>query len=310
MSLLVFCNVPHAPRDVPLGSLVLNLRHPNQGNVTSSSLDLVEGVDYSSREQQDFKGLLEAGKNTSFWAQITSLLSFHHGKSKTESLALEAKAGKLYELTSPEDLFKKLCQDKKVQARLTEQSQQRYDTFFIVGWRTFVDSQVETVGEETANAGAKAKAPVGKAVKANFGVDVADAADIEAGGQRSTQKSGQESYGMEGEYVYAIQYRKVKANKTDLGASKIDRDGFWRVFTDNRGMAAERPDAASPTNFEYYEGVFDNSKTYLGEGKEGKEYEDSESRILVTTSGEKYVFLETVAEEEEDDDEDLDEDAI
>jgi hypothetical protein len=103
--------------------LVINLRHPVQGNVTISNLSLVEGVDYSSREQQSFNGLLEAGKNTSFWAQITTLLSFNREKSKTEHIDIEAVKGKAYELKSPEDLFKKICRDKKVQSKLAEQAQ-------------------------------------------------------------------------------------------------------------------------------------------------------------------------------------------
>ncbi|KAI6765456.1 hypothetical protein HG530_006526 [Fusarium avenaceum] len=209
-------------------------------------------------------------------------------KSKTESLALEAVTGKVYELKSPEDLFKKICQDQEVQTKLTEQSQQRCDTFFVVGWRTFVDSKVETVGKERARTGATAKVPVGEAVKANFGVDIAGAADVKGGEESTTEKSGQESYGMEGEFVYAIQYRKVKANKPNLAASKIDRNSFWRVFTDNRSVTAAGPQVAAEgmatsaesaadggANFEYYEGVFDDSKADLGENAEGQGSEPS-----------------------------------
>jgi hypothetical protein len=257
--------------------------------------DLVPGIDYSVRPQKDFKGLLASETKTSFGAQITRLLKFNLESSKSDSTDMSAEEGRIYELVSPKKLFKKICEQKVVQEFLVDGISMKDNTYFVVGWRTFTDAKVGTTNETNDSIKAEGVVPVGEIVEANIGASIGDAADVAGSIERTRNNLGQESYTMEGEYIYAIEYRKIRANKKDVSISRLEKDATWRMYSDTRETMRHKVgegvrEEPEEDRYEDYEAVLadiDDLNSAEGIPKEA----GSKQGNLVTETGEEYIIL-------------------
>jgi hypothetical protein len=204
---LIFSPAPFSLSDVPIASLVSDLRYPNQDAL--SVLTPEEPNDLSVRPQKDFKTLLESDATFSFHAHVTRLLRLSRGKSSRGTLDLSAKEGKIYELKSPKAIFRKLCGDPKVRTWLQEGIEDKQDTYFVTALRTSLDASINKGDRSERGIDVEGGVPVGEVVTTTTGAPFGDAADVTAGVDKSERLSGGESFRMEGEFIYAIGYRKL-----------------------------------------------------------------------------------------------------
>jgi hypothetical protein len=283
-SVSIFTTAPYKPSDVPLGSLVPDIRYPNQDALDCVN-ELSQGPEISNRPQANFKGALGEDSSRSVLAQITKLLTLSHSRKKNQSLDIGAKTGWIYELKHPKQVFEELCKRDGVRTWLREGVSANFDSYFVVGVRTFKEAKVSKGEEKSSETGLDATVPVSEAIKANSGVDVGDAADLKLKGEDKKKVKGEESFDVDEEMIYAIEYRKIKVNMkiiqqtketkdakgkdgdkdkdNDEGSiAKLGRDNTWRFYYDNR-IAGE--DAALG---EEYEAELEEEDVNLPEGYE------------------------------------------
>ena len=235
---LKFSTAPYTLSDVPLGSLVPDIRHPNQDAVSVLKAKL--GIDYSPRNQQNFKGLLDTTSNSTLRAQITRLLSLLRSKSKSQSLEIEAESGTIYELKEPRTFFRLACAEPKVRTWLQEGLQEKAESNFVVGLRTFHNASVGHKARQESQTKVEGSVPVGQSIKANTSVDVSDAADVSFGRDKDKAKESDESFTTPGEYIYAICFRRVVLQTMSISDAVLDSEDEWRLYSEREGDPTSR----------------------------------------------------------------------
>ena len=284
-SKLVFSSVPFSTSDIPLGSLVPDPRYPNQDAL---SVLTVEDTEISVRPQKDFRGFLKSDATLSFQAQITRLLLLSRDKADTGTLDLSAKEGKIYELKAPKILFHKLCKEERVRTWLREGIEDNQDAYFVTAVRTFVDATVNKGAQLEKAIELKGGLPVGEIVTNTMGIPVGDSVDVSTSFRNTQKKSGEDSYRMEGEYIFAIGYRKVILKKLEGDEAKLGRDNIWRLWSDTR--------VGVSTNVESEHEVFEidiedtdtDGRAFIGSVGDGNSHTS-----IVSLDGEEY-FLPTI----------------
>jgi hypothetical protein len=251
-SRIIFTTAPFEVDDVLLGSLVPDVRYPNQ-----DALTLIKPLSedkFSKREQKNFNGVLDSDKQKSFRAQLTKLLTFSVKTSQSENLTLEAVKGWIYELRQPKTLFKELCGKNEVRTWLREGLETQQDSYFVVGLRTFEHAAVGKGLKSAKGVDVSGSVPVGEVVKANTALDPGDAADVEVEVENTETKNAEESFETEDELVYAIEYRKIIMKKRQPDTPILSTDNVWRYYSDNRVADGE-------------DGPFEEYETSLSEEK-------------------------------------------
>jgi hypothetical protein len=280
---LIFSPIPFSLSDVPIDSLVSDLRYPNQHAL--SVLTPEEPNDLSVRPQKDFKDLLESDTKFSFHAHVTRLLQLSRGKSSCGTLDLSAKEGKIYELKSLKAIFRKLCGDRKVRTWLQEGIEDKQDTYFVTALRTFLDASINKGDRSERGIGVEGGVPIGEVVTTTTttGAPFGDPADVTAGVDKSERLRGEESFRMEGEFIYAIGYRKVILKKLlEQGTATLERDNIWRLYSDTR--------VGNTRNFEVEYEVFEADIEDFDANGGGPEESEGETNRYTTPDGEEYSF--------------------
>lgn len=229
---LKFSTAPYTLSDIPLGSLVPNVRYPNQDalSVLTAKLD----TDYTARDQQHFKGLLDRTSDFTLRAQITRLLSIPRSKSDSGSIEVQAERGILYELTQPKIFFRLACAEPKVRTWLQEGLQEKLESYFVVGLRTFHDATVGHKAKLESQTKVDGSAPIGEVVEANTGVGVGDAADISMGKDKDKAQKSEETFATPGEYIYAICYRRIILRTKSVSTASLDKTNEWKLYSETR----------------------------------------------------------------------------
>jgi len=248
----IFTTAPFEIGDVPLGTLVPDVRYPNQDALTV--YEVLTKDKFSKRVQKNFNGLLDSDKQTSLKVQLTRLLTLSAKNSKKSNITLKAETGWIYELLQPKALFKELCGKDEVRVWLREGLETQQDSYFVVGVRTFENAAVAKGLKSTKGLDVAGSVPVGEAVKANFGVNPGDAADLAAKVENTETENAEESFETEGELVYAIEYRKIIMKKRQPDTPILSNENVWRYYSENRVAGVE-------------EGPFEEYETSLSDDK-------------------------------------------
>ena len=225
---LIFTKVPYNLTDIPLASLVPNIKAPHQDALRGKMA--IKKSDYSKRRQDGIRGFLDSCQSSLIKAQLTRLMQVVFGKGSSDELFVQANVGFVYELHDPKIVFGKLCQDIDVQEWLTDGYASSGQSYLVTGWRTFAHARTVLAMEDRKHKGLKADFPVKEVVKENTGVDLGDVADVSMEVEKGALTVQEEDFTVARESIYCIQYRKIKVDKKKPGESKLDDDPIWKPF--------------------------------------------------------------------------------
>jgi hypothetical protein len=234
-SKFILTNVPFLLEDVQLASLVPDIRNPHQDAL--SALEVIKGVDFSVRDQRNLKVLLNSAESSFFRTHLTKLASLYHKGSENGRLELSTTEGRVYELKQPKSLFKKLCSMQTVRTWLQEGIEDGQETYFIVGFRTFLNAMTSEQKNYSSHASAQASVPVGEVVGGAAYPVLRDTLDIGlAAGVGKGSDTGEASE-IPGERIYAICYRKIafKMFRARQADTAFLESNLWKMVSDNRG---------------------------------------------------------------------------
>lgn len=268
---IIFVTAPFEITDIPLGTLVPDIRYPNQD--TLSIHKALPAEKFSKRPQKNLKGDLDSEHQKSLKAQLTKLLTLSAAKRNSENLRLQAEKGWIYELRQPKELFHELCATEELKVWLREGLEAQQESYFVVGVRTFENASVGRGLRSARAVAAGATVPVGEVVKANTGVSPGDAADVSAKVETKKREKAEESFETEGELVYAIEYRKVIMKKRQDSDPTLSKDNVWRYYSDTRTAGGE-------VEYEEYETTLSEDEIRADAGLQSVEGVDHE-RILL-----------------------------
>lgn len=232
----IFTTTPYAKEEIPLGSLVPDIRYPNEDIIKVS----VAQKDFSTVIDKDFRGVVEEesqsilqGTIAAVWKTICSI--FWQIESKC-NFQISAEEARLYSLAQPKAVFEKLCESDHVRKFLQDCHKERVKPVFVIGYRTLVDAklvQIDRNVSTTSGSGQVNGDGVGNVS------DDAARARIDIG--REVKDGGSLEFQASGERIFAINYRKVdiKVRSSDLVPS-LERQTptSWLIFSKTRG----RPD--------------------------------------------------------------------
>jgi len=229
----IFTTAPFHLNDVPLGSLIPDIRYPNQDALIMNRV--LEDEEFSKREQIKFHGTLDGDKQRKFSLQLTKLLRHSASKSRSQTLSLNAEKGWIYELKQPKALFKERCSNDSVRTWLREGLEEQQESYFVVGFRTFQGTAVGKVYKSAKELELASTIPVDDLVKANTSVSPSDGVNVEMNVQKSEHLDEDESFEVNEELVYAIEYRRIHMKKRDSTLpAALSKDNVWRYYSENR----------------------------------------------------------------------------
>jgi hypothetical protein len=219
---------PFGKDDIPLASLVPDRRSPSTDLKTPYD---VKPDDYSKNQDKNFDGLISSGSETWFKLLLTRFLSAALNSEKTASFKVTADNGYIYMLKQPKSLFKKVVSGEAIKEWLEQEYRDGQETWFVIGYRTFVNAKLFRERHKSREASGKGAAPIGQPVGDGTGsTDV----EVEVG-----HKSWDEVIGATettGERIYAICYRRVIL-KFCKGKLQVRLDGYntWKPFSATMG---------------------------------------------------------------------------
>ncbi len=141
---LILTDVPFTLENIPLGSLIPNIRYPHQDALAAKTA--VVGMDYTARKQKNFNTLLNSEHALSFSTYLTKMLSIEHDSERNAHVELSSLEGVVYEMSQPKKWFKDLCTMTEVQEWLQEGIDAGQDSFMIMGFCTLKDAKLEKRG--------------------------------------------------------------------------------------------------------------------------------------------------------------------
>jgi hypothetical protein len=222
---------------IPLGSIVPDIRYPNEDIIKST----VTKKDYIVTIDQNFSAVVDEesqsnleGTIAAVWAVVCSIF---WKIEKTCSFQILAEEGRLYALSQPAAVFEKLCELDHVREFFRNcHRDRRIKPAFVTGYRTLLDAKV--VQKDRNVSIASGFGEVGSGGNWNT-LDDAARSGIEMG--REVKGGSSLECQMKGERIFAINYRKVLikvTNSEPVPTLERQTPTSWLIFSKTRGRPA------------------------------------------------------------------------
>src|SRR5271154_5737868 len=200
----IFTSTPYATNDIPLGSLIPNIRSPAQDALKKAKLK--KGVDYLVNADENFSGRITDESKTFFKAAITRVFSSMLDFESQDTFYVTSETARRYELRQPNLVFHQLCQDDDVKKWLEEGYHDKQDSHLVIGFRTLLNARLFRKAQQATDAAIQFHIPTG--APAGDPTPTGEG-DVKIAGGHG-HKSGREGeFTALGERIYAICYRKI-----------------------------------------------------------------------------------------------------
>jgi hypothetical protein len=263
----VIIRFPFNVSDIPLASLVPEIANPHQ-NALQLNRRLNES-DLSVREVDNYQGQLFDSKHTFLRAKLTQFVSLFTSSWQADGLDLVSPKGKIYQLKQPNSVFQELCaqlqdddqttvsqddgqrisaaeQKPSVQKqRLEKKYKAGLSEYFITGYCTFLNANMDTWDEQNDAKTGSAEVPVGKIVNgASQGAagKLAEPLNASLEGGKEEGSSGRSSLLAPGERIFAVSYERVKFKlfkRGDMSAAVNNGTTQWIMINQTRGISPD-----------------------------------------------------------------------
>lgn len=259
----VFTSSPFSKDDIRLASLVPDLSTPSTDAMTAYD---VTDSEYSKNTDKNFDGKINDASENWFQLLISRFLSFVLKSEKSATFHVSAAEGSIYLLRQPREIFNTIASKDEVKEFLEEQYIDKQDTWFVIGYRTFINAKLYRERRKAHEASGNAKTPISEAVG-----DPSGAADseIEGGHEHLEEVTGDTE--TTGERIYSICYRPVKItfHKQKIEA-KLLRGNQWEPFAKTRGgdvideyLEANLDEQADLTQFDIQKGEMEAGESVI-----------------------------------------------
>ncbi|KAH6983624.1 hypothetical protein BKA56DRAFT_482926 [Ilyonectria sp. MPI-CAGE-AT-0026] len=230
-STFILTSTPPSIDEVRLGSLVPDIRNPEQDALTPVQVE--EFKDFQTKVDKNFAGHISAGSDSFLCATLSRLFSVALGANSNESFKVSAQEARMYTLSQPRTLFRRICESPKAKEWLEEGYLDKQDTFLVVGYRTLLNARLVRHDQRASNAAVEAHLPAG----ALAGVDPTPSGALDAGVAlgHGSHHDTHADFRTTGERIYAICYRKV-AFKFLKGPESVHlkSTNVWKPFARTR----------------------------------------------------------------------------
>ncbi len=245
-----------------LGRLVLDPAHPERD--LCDTISQSAGTDEEDRKASILETRIESFQNTTnesasrgLSALFTALLGAKYNIQKEETIDVAADVCTTRTLTHAEDYFSAACEQPAVREWLRQAWKNRKKVYYIVSVKTLTDAKITL--------------RVAKAREMEYSVRIPASITITAGTQGfgthpnifdgnpevkvlGTKTSNLKGGGfIPGEYVYAIQYRKVcfswlqSPRASNLGLETEGSPAIWKVYVGTRGGSSQEGEGGGST---------------------------------------------------------------
>ena len=223
--------IPIPIENISLGRLVTDIANPTQDAYTTPK---PTNEDIQKAPQNTFKSLISNYKKTSLRAHLI-VLGFNMSRELDDKFIIESTIGKSYELREPTIWFSKTCEAVEARRWLQTMDDNNRDIFFVSGFRTWTNATVTVEKRKGTSYGGDSDLPADTIASfAGTGLPFSLGLGLGASPTVERSKTENESYYAPGEQVYAIQYRRVKLNKSTK-ARYLDKSTCWRDVLSQRG---------------------------------------------------------------------------
>jgi hypothetical protein len=264
-------NVP----DISLASLVPKIASPHQNALQlDRTLDLSE---ISDRRVNNFSDEIIDLKDSGFLTKLTDFVSFSSSSSQATGLKLDSLQGRVYQLKQPSALFQELCAQARQgdkaglaqegnghvaskaaeqkqterQQRLEKKYQAGLSEYFITGYCTFLDANMEASQQDSIAKTGSVKMPIGEvanAASAGAAGPLADKLNIHVEGAKHESHSEYSNLWAPGERIFAVSYERVTFKlfkRGDVDSASINGTTRWIMINQTRGVSPDNPQDAA-----------------------------------------------------------------
>ncbi|MCJ1390660.1 hypothetical protein MMC18_003521 [Xylographa bjoerkii] len=224
------------PNPIPIENLSLGRLVPDIANPTQDAYTTPNPTDEDIQKapQNTYKSLVASHKKTSVRAHLIAL-GFDMSRELDNKLIIDSTIGKSYELREPTAWFSKICEAVEARRWLQTMDDNNRDIFFVSGFRTWSNATVTVEKTRGTSYGGDGDLPVDTiASLAGTALPVSLGLGLGAGSTVERSKTEKVSYYAPGEQVYAIQYRRVKLNRSTK-AKYLHQSTCWRDVLSQRG---------------------------------------------------------------------------
>lgn len=222
---------------IELGRLVLDIRLPDQDFFQSKETTITDD-DITIQRLEEFSYSLQRAETSGVHVLLSTLLSGSRGSENGSNIDLSSSICITRQLQNSDQFFENICASRATRAWLERTIRKRKDVYLITGIKTVADAQVGATRKRGMSWEGKVQAPTSLAATA-AGVPLPEGIlDVGAGGSRSAEVSEKTSFVAPGEYVFAVQYRKVRVSwlsSRDVDHAYLQPGNRWKVYLGGKG---------------------------------------------------------------------------
>jgi hypothetical protein len=244
-----------------VGRLVLDPAHPERDFCDTISPSA--GTDEEDRKASISEARVESFQNTTSESAsrglstlLTALLGAKYNIRKEETIDVAADVCTTRTLAQAEDYFSVACERPAVREWLRQAWRNRKKVYYIVSIKTLTDAKITMRVAKAREMGYSVRVPASITITAGtqgFGThtNIFDAnPEVKVSGTKTSNSKG--GGFIQGEHVYAIQYRKVcfswlqSPRASNLGLETERSPATWKVYVGTRGGSSQEDDGDEP----------------------------------------------------------------
>ena len=218
--------------ELKIGSLVCDTKRPHENAYAPDELDpFQDPLRVKVDCQKDGSSTIDSKSEQTFFASLVALISFNRFHPKTSTFTVKYDKKQIYELEKPAKWFKVLCEQEETKEWLEDGSNETgLNIYLVTGMETYTGAKVEDTIEESRDISGGVAVPL----------HTKPADDISIRTEHKSSNKTHNSYSLEGEYIFFVQYQKVNfVSAKKLANATLDKAVIWERVTGTRAQREE-----------------------------------------------------------------------
>lgn len=226
---------------VGLGRLVLSVKYPEQDFHEPETP--IPSSEITRKSFDDFSYTVDRTRGSDFHLFLSKLLTGARNRENGVRIDISSSLCVTRQLQNSGLVFERVCNDQSSRNWLERAFRKRRDVFMVTGIRALLDACVGTEKSRNTEVGGGFAIPTAQiATAAGYTIPIGESLDVGINSNKSKGDTERTSFIARGEYIFAIEYRKVRFDmfsKREVDNAYLAAGVHWNMFIGARSQEAE-----------------------------------------------------------------------
>ncbi|KAL1871896.1 hypothetical protein Daus18300_004530 [Diaporthe australafricana] len=226
---------------IGLGRIVLSVQYPEQDFHEPETP--IPSDEISCNNLEDFSYTVERTRGSGFQLYLSKLLTGARNRERGVNIDISSSLCVTRQLKNSGLVFERVCNSQSARKWMERAFRRRQDVYMVTGTRALLDASVGTQkSTNTELSGGFAIPTAQVAAAAGYTFPIGESLDVGLDSSKAKGDSERTSFTAKGEYVFAIEYRKVRFDmfsKRSVDNAYLAIGVHWNMLVGARGQTDE-----------------------------------------------------------------------